>query len=257
MISFGPGPKVHLTPSWGPFGTYFRHFFSPLSGPIYSLWNPGPKAHFSRLHQRQANRPKSSHSRTVSPTKPNSMSHFLLAFHATGTYGAVTFTFVCQHDSFLCMAASCLCLPCIARLCSPTPATNHAKKDCRTMHLDCMNSLLALSYVPSPMSRLRKCRLFTPSLQPPYELKPATSLALNAYWKLCHHKLHHPLNRRILHEDSLPSARLHSPGIAHLSSLSAGHFPMQTQPLASLYIAWFTCPLSSGTPGQVIVVLEP
>ena len=103
----------------------------------------------------------------------------------------------------------------------------------------------------------RNTDFFTPSWQPPYELKPATSLALNAYWQLCHHKLHHSLNCRNLHEDSLLSARLHSPRIAHLSSLSAGHFPMQTQPSASPYIACFSRPLSWSTSGQVIVVLEP
>ena len=131
----------------------------------------------------------------------------------------------------------------------------HARLENPTCMKSCTSFLL--SAVPSPMPRLQKCRLFTPSLQPPYELKPATSLALNAYWKLCHHKLYHPLNCRNLHEDSLPSARLHSPRIAHLSSLSAGHFPMQTQPLASPYIAWFSRPLSWGTSSQVIVVLEP
>ena len=49
MISFGPGPKVHLAPNWGPFGTYFRHFFSPLSGP--SKQRSQPKTTFCKAWQ--------------------------------------------------------------------------------------------------------------------------------------------------------------------------------------------------------------
>ena len=48
--------KSNLRPIWGLF--FCSH--QPTLGPIYSSGNPSPKAHFSRLHQRQANRPNCS-----------------------------------------------------------------------------------------------------------------------------------------------------------------------------------------------------
>ena len=98
--------KSNLRPIWELF--FCSH--QPTLGPIYSLGNPGPKAHFSRLHQRQANRPNCSthHRPNCCPCGPDP---FLFFFPLNALPRAV-----CNLAHF-CPAR----MPCLPTLCHSQP----------------------------------------------------------------------------------------------------------------------------------------